>query len=700
MRRPERETSPVHLEQQTQKVVLLADPGVSLSPIWPDLVDYPVELGPADVVVVWLTRPEAWNAFSQSNHSAHCVVLPGITVEPSEQVTHIDSPEQLPWVLPLVLRQQRLRLEVQRQQRLIPPLSGILGFARLALNTQLNPTQRAYLEGIFSSAQEALARLRPPQPGGQSTRHWGWSSSAGLPGPALRVLVADDNPVSQAMAVLALEEQGHEVALAASGEAVLELVKERSFDLVLMDVNMPVLDGYLTTRALREQERGSLRHLPIVAVTAHSREGDAEMCLAAGMDGFVSKPVREEELFQVMHQVLGWSDERTTTAQPRILNREGLQRRLGGRQDQLQRVIRHFLNELPRQLEEVYHCFSRSDQEGLSASLHRLKCSALAFESPRILEPIGRLEGAARRPLGLAESGAVLAELRRELDLLKVELIEVDLSLDGSQPQLAENSNGGHWPGLDRPLEVLLAEDNPINQTLVLSILEEQCCQVTVVENGQEALEASQHGNFDIILMDVQMPVMDGLEALSLLRQRKENKTPVLIMTATAVEGGAEEYLEAGADGFLGKPIQEDELWAAFERVLSQQTTSSALSLESAELLDVEALGERLHYKLERLARLSQVFHQVLPGHLHELRQAVESGDGRALEHSAHRYKTTLRSIEARRSLLRTQQLESLGREGSLDACQPLVEALCQESEEICARLEQLLAEAAVLAQL
>lgn len=599
-----------------------------------------------------------------------------------DEVTYLDQPEALKTVLSLALANQRLKLARQRTTR---PISAILGFARLALNTQLNRTQREYLEAIFRSAQEVLP------PAGKSSR-WSLTSDSGVPGLALRVLVADDNPVSQAMAVLALEGQGHEVVQAADGETVLQLVAEQSFDLVLLDVHMPGLDGYLTTRAIRQKERGTTRHLPIVAVTAHSREGDAEMCLAAGMDGFVAKPVREEELFEVMQEVLGWSDERPQTSQPKILNREGLQRRLGGRADHLHRVISQFLNVLPQQLEEVYQYFARGDHDGLTASLHHLKCSALAFESPRILEPISRLEGAARRPLGLAESGAVLAELRRELEQLKLELIEVDRSLqEDDLPEARE----GSWPGLDRPLRVLLAEDNPINQTLVLSILEEHSCEIEVAANGQEALQQWQASPFDVILMDIQMPVMDGLEALSLLRERESSHTPVVVMTASNREGDGQEYLLAGADHYLSKPIQEDELLAALAKVLAEK--HETIHTEQ-EVVDVEALGRRLHYKMERLARLTQLFQQVLPGHLAELRQAVEQGHSKELERAAHRYKTTLRSIEARRSL--AQRLEMMGRQGALEGSQLVLEQLCGESEQILQRLDQLLVEAAVLAQL
>lgn len=611
----------------------------------------------------------------------------------------------VPEVLQLALQSQRSRREAEAQalrlrhmQRpLKRPLGGILGFARLVLNTQLTRTQREYVEGIFSSAEDLLSMVGPQA---ASSTAWSLSERPAMPGPALRVLVADDNELSQTLAVLMLEEQGYEVTVVEDGEEVLQQLRERSFDLVLMDVNMPRLDGYMTARAIREREAGTLTHLPIIAITAHGREGDAELCLAAGMDGFVAKPLNESELLDVMQQVLGWSDEQSRPVEKRLLNLETLQRRLGGSAAHVNRVIRQFLEMLPRQLEDIYQNFSRGDHEELRHALHRLKCSALAFDSPRILGPLDRLELAARKPLGLAESGAVLAQLRRELEQMKLELLDVARGLNVSTELTAASTE--NWPGLDRPLKLLLAEDNPINQTLVLTLLEDHGCDIDVVENGQEAVEACQKSSYDAVLMDVQMPVLDGLEALALIREREKDQdryTPVVILTASTRDDNGAGYLAAGASHYLCKPIQEDRLVEVLDEIVTQRAPQ--VTPDSAEdVVDVVTLGARLNYKLERLARLSQVFDQMLPAHLESVREAVTEGHGKKLESSAGRFKTTLRSLEAQRGIRLVQKLELMGREGVLEGSEELYQTLCDESEQIKMRLEQLLAEAAILANL
>jgi CheY-like chemotaxis protein len=113
---------------------------------------------------------------------------------------------------------------------------------------------------------------------------------------ALRILLAEDNLVNRTVAVHLLEKHGHRLEVAEDGREALQLLKAGSFDLVLMDVEMPNLDGFQATAALRELEKNTGTHTPVIAMTAHALVGDRERCLAAGMDGYVCKPIRTEDL--------------------------------------------------------------------------------------------------------------------------------------------------------------------------------------------------------------------------------------------------------------------------------------------------------------------------------------------------------------------------------------------------------------------
>jgi signal transduction histidine kinase/CheY-like chemotaxis protein len=121
---------------------------------------------------------------------------------------------------------------------------------------------------------------------------------------ALNILVAEDNLVNQTLARRLLEKRGHTVVVAETGRAVLTAIEDRTFDLVLMDVQMPEMDGLEATAAIRKREKSSGKHLPIIAMTANAMIGDKEHCLRAGMDGYVAKPLSVKDLFEAIEVLL------------------------------------------------------------------------------------------------------------------------------------------------------------------------------------------------------------------------------------------------------------------------------------------------------------------------------------------------------------------------------------------------------------
>jgi CheY-like chemotaxis protein len=119
----------------------------------------------------------------------------------------------------------------------------------------------------------------------------------------LRILLAEDNAVNQMLAVRLLEKQGHSAVVVGTGRAALEALDEEEFDVILMDVQMPDMDGLEATAAIREREKGNGKHVPIVAMTAHAMSGDEARCLAAGMDGYVAKPISSQTLAGEINRV-------------------------------------------------------------------------------------------------------------------------------------------------------------------------------------------------------------------------------------------------------------------------------------------------------------------------------------------------------------------------------------------------------------
>ncbi len=151
----------------------------------------------------------------------------------------------------------------------------------------------------FSELPESLESLESPEAS--------LDVAADEEGSALQILLVEDKPMNQKLASVLLGKKGYIVTVADNGRRALELLNSRSFDLILMDVQMPEMDGLEATKKIRMQEKDTGRHLPIIAMTAYAMEGDREKCLEAGMDGYISKPINAEELYQAIQQFSGIS---------------------------------------------------------------------------------------------------------------------------------------------------------------------------------------------------------------------------------------------------------------------------------------------------------------------------------------------------------------------------------------------------------
>ena len=230
---------------------------------------------------------------------------------------------------------------------------------------------------------------------------------------APRVLVAEDNEVNQLVATRTFEKLGYQVTLVANGQEAVSAVENGRFDLVAMDVQMPVMDGLAATAAIRKCEQKSGKHIPIVAMTAHAMKGDRERCLAAGMDGYVSKPIRTRELEEVISQVLG--------TKPGVIDPEALLTGLDGNRSLLRQMARLFLADLPKQLSGIKHAFKTGDREALAKAAHAMKGSVGNFGARKAVEALERIEVRAKSG-AIADADQDLASLGSELTLLRRDL--------------------------------------------------------------------------------------------------------------------------------------------------------------------------------------------------------------------------------------------------------------------------------------
>jgi CheY-like chemotaxis protein len=195
----------------------------------------------------------------------------------------------------------------------------------------------------------------------------------------LRILVAEDNPVNQRVAIRLLEKGGHKVTVANHGLEALAALASADFDLILMDVQMPEMDGLEATRAIRAREAGTDRHIPIVAMTAHAMKGDRERCLAAGMDDYLAKPVQRSELDRVLAWASGspaLSPAPSAIAEVAAFDRNAAIERLGGDEALFREVASLFLSDAPQQLDEIRRAATTRDAATLRRAAHSLKGAA------------------------------------------------------------------------------------------------------------------------------------------------------------------------------------------------------------------------------------------------------------------------------------------------------------------------------------
>jgi CheY-like chemotaxis protein len=251
----------------------------------------------------------------------------------------------------------------------------------------------------------------------------------------MNVLVAEDNSVNQRLAARLLEREGHSVTIAGSGQEAVDLFEQRPFDLILMDVQMPGLDGLQATARIREKERSTGGHVPIAAMTAQAAESDRLRCLESGMDAYVTKPVHVPALLKIIESVgAGGSFMSTELAGERDPVSVQLQQldealalsRVGGDVELLREVIDLFLDDYPSTLQKIQSAVAASDASALEQHAHSLKGSVSTFGASRAFEAAFQLEKQGRSGhLGGAQEG--LIELEQALEALRPELESLQL---------------------------------------------------------------------------------------------------------------------------------------------------------------------------------------------------------------------------------------------------------------------------------
>ncbi|MBW3615661.1 MAG: response regulator [Actinobacteria bacterium] len=235
---------------------------------------------------------------------------------------------------------------------------------------------------------------------------------------------------------------------------------------------------------------------------------------------------------------------------------------------------------------------------------------------------------------------------------------------------------------------LLLVEDNPVNQKVAVRSLEKMGYQVDVAVNGAEALPAAFRGEYAAILMDCQMPVMDGYEATAAIRRSEQARglhTPIIAMTASAMEGDRERCLAAGMDDYLSKPLRSEALAAVLARWLQLTAADPdpapeavrGGALDSEILAHLIGMDEQAGFSL--LEEVAGLLARDTPPRLAQMQGAIEAGDALALRQAAHALRGSAATVGATTMAALSSQLEELGRTGQVEGAAALLAELTEE---------------------
>ena len=395
-----------------------------------------------------------------------------------------------------------------------------------------------------------------------------------------KVLVVDDNKTNRIILVKMVESFGCcSPEAVESGVEAIRILKqavhtEKPFDLVLLDLQMPEMDGEETLRAIKDDPE--IKDVSVIILTSIGERGDASRLEALGCAGYLTKPIKQSQLFDTIITVL---------------NRN----KAGAEETPVPIVTRH---------------------------------------------------------------------------------------------TIAEQKYQG--------IRILVAEDNPMNQKLAVTLLKKAGYGVDAVENGHLAVKALKHTSYDLVFMDVQMPEMDGFEATQAIREMEGNRkhTPIIAMTAHAMKGDRERCLKSGMDDYISKPIEPKEMFTVIEtwtkssvvkKVMSQADDSEKTDSPKDPPLDMETALLRLDNDKEFFNEMMQEFLQYVPKQLQTLEETTKKGDAKAVERTAHSFKGAAGNMCAKNVADLCFKLELLGRKGDLTGADDIIERLQVE----CKRLEE-----------
>jgi diguanylate cyclase (GGDEF)-like protein len=427
-------------------------------------------------------------------------------------------------------------------------------------------------ERLLAALRTLLAGRPAPEP--QQLSHAG-----APPARQFRVLVAEDNRTNQMVAAGMLAMNGCVCEFAANGREAVQAAQRSQYDLILMDCSMPEMDGYEATAHIRLAEDAQGRRTPLVAMTANTQRGDAEKCLAAGMDDYLAKPITLIELRHKLEKWLPHGADAAAHAGPAApaAGAEAERERQAGADaapaspvdrdvfDKLRDIlgatlphaISPFLEDAPASLDELEQAVHGGDIEAARARAHALKGSSGNLGATELAQLAAQAEQLAIAHR-LAEIEPLLPQLRASYQLVAEFL----------HAQLGSATADGALNDEDMP-QVLVVDDDRSTRSTLRYTLQRDGFRVEEAADGAQALAMLKRFQPDVILMDAVMPVMDGFTACARMQELPGGSgIPVLMITALQDNSSVERAFAAGASDYIPKPIHYAVLSQRVRRII------------------------------------------------------------------------------------------------------------------------------------
>lgn len=464
------------------------------------------------------------------------------------------------------------------------------------------------------------------------------------------VLLAEDNKDNQKLISMLLKKMGVSVVIANNGKEAVDMALSGNFNLILMDMQMPLLDGIEATKALREKNL----KIPIIALTANTQNEDREKCQEAGCDDFLNKPIDKKLFYNIVGNHLQKEIPNLTPFDPDCISSLD-------EDPEYENFVQQFRKSLPEKLAEILNSFERKDWASMKKQTHDLKGTGGNFGYNNITELCKNLE--------LEISKESTADIKNILS----ELSAISQSINTISESSTKNGND-----LSQEKNILIVDDSDINIEFTKLMLAREGFHVETCSNGKEAISATQSTNYQAILMDLQMPVMDGIEATKRIRsqQGKNQFTPIIALTASVDQDVIDDCFDAGMQAYLKKPIDRQKVI----QTLSEYVTHNSVqmyehsidsdgqngSLPFLEGINTRSGLDRMSGNIDAYKKVLVGFYQKYNASLDDIKQSLSQNGLENVQRLTHSLKGTSGNIGAEELYQVAAKIERLCKVGNL----------------------------------